>query len=71
MWALGVFLFFLVAGYYPFKNPSTFSDFEKIHQKNEMEMSKSLRMLLKDMLQNNPEKRARVEAILESEWMKE
>ena len=71
LWSLGVLLFYLVAGFYPF-NEDTVSVCDKIVNCDYTvpdHFSKDLAKLIKSILVKSPEKRATFSSVLKSSWV--
>jgi serine/threonine protein kinase len=71
VWALGVLLFFMVTGHFPFRSVTEKSEFEaSVLQEVEVKLSQPLVMMLKKMMQNSPGMRPGVRELLgKEEWM--
>mmetsp|Transcript_13095 Transcript_13095/g.20328 ORF Transcript_13095/g.20328 Transcript_13095/m.20328 type:complete len:263 (-) Transcript_13095:18-806(-) len=73
IWALGITLYYLLCGRYPFEeaiSPLQLKELIVEHDINFNPIKKlSARTLLRHMLEKDPEKRATIDQIRESEWM--
>ncbi|KNA21998.1 hypothetical protein SOVF_038090 [Spinacia oleracea] len=73
IWACGVILYFLTAGYLPFNHPDTRAMFRKIYQGNyrcPTWMSDDLTRFLGRLLETNPETRITIDEIVHDPWFR-
>lgn len=67
IWSLGVILFVLCFGFPPFQNCDF--DLQKMNQEGYSFISKEAKTLIRSMLIKQPEKRIKIEEIMESSWI--
>ncbi|KAF5810860.1 putative protein kinase CAMK-CAMKL-CHK1 family [Helianthus annuus] len=73
IWACGVILFVLMAGYLPFRDQNVMVMYQKIYRgefRRPRWFSPELTRLLKRMLDTNPETRISIPQIMEDKWFK-
>ncbi|TVU22805.1 hypothetical protein EJB05_32524, partial [Eragrostis curvula] len=73
LWSCGVVLYVLMAGYLPFQDRNLVGMYRKIHRgefRCPKWFSKELTMLLRRVLDTNPQRRATADEIMDNEWFK-
>jgi len=71
IWAAGILLYVILAGYFPFKDPNEKELFRKITRGQydfSSHMSEDAKSLIKKMLRMNPLERVSAEEILQDKW---
>jgi serine/threonine protein kinase len=73
MWSLGILYYVMVQGNYPFRSKNESELFEKIRQGHydyiHEDISEKSKLLIRGLLNTNPQQRFTVQQLLSPEWL--